>query len=58
MTKWVEMKPIETANSFQVRDFLFDDLICRYGCPLVIRSDRGPEFMGDFKDLCESLGIT
>ena len=25
---------------------------------LVIRSDRGPEFMGDFKDLCESLGIT
>ena len=58
MTKWVEAKPIRSNNSTQTRDFLFNDIICRFGCPLIIRTDRGSEFMGEFKDLCDLLRIT
>lgn len=57
MTKWVEAKAIPTNNSKFTRDFLFDEIICRYGCPLTIRSDNGPEFLGNFKDLCDNMGI-
>ena len=44
MTKWVEAKAIKSNNSEYTRDFLFNDIICRYGCPLCIRSDNGPKF--------------
>ena len=56
-TKWVEGKAIKTNNSMDTRNFLFDDIICRYGCPLIIHSDNGSEFKGEFAALCERLGI-
>lgn len=43
-SKWVEGRAIATANSQDTSDFLFDQIICRYGCPQIIRSDNGPEF--------------
>lgn len=56
-SKWVEGKAIHTNNATESRDFLWDDIICRYGTPLVIRTDRGPEFKGRFHELCVRLGI-
>ena len=45
-SKWVEGKAMFIANSNETRDFLWDDIICRYGCPVVIHNDIGPKFKG------------
>lgn len=45
-TKYVIGKPIKNNNSSETRDFLFDDVICKFGSPLCIHSDNGPEFKG------------
>ena len=48
MSKWVEAKPMYSNNSNETRNFLFDEIICRYGCPLIVRTDGGPEFKREF----------
>ncbi len=35
-SKWVEAKPIHSNNSKEAAEFLFDEIIARYGCPLVV----------------------
>ena len=57
ISKWVEARAIHSNNSIETRDFLYDDIICRYGTPLVIKTDRGNEFKGEFANLCERLNI-
>lgn len=56
-SKWVEGRPIKTNNSIETSEFLWDEIICRYGAPVVITSDRGSKFKGHFKNLCNRLGI-
>ena len=35
MSKWVEVRSMKTNNSTKMRNFLFDKIICRYGCPIM-----------------------
>ena len=44
---------MKSNKSKEAKDFLFDDIICRYGTPSIVRIDRGVEFMKEFRDLCE-----
>lgn len=39
MTKWPEAKAVPEATAQQVVDFVFEDIICRHGCPNVLLSD-------------------
>ena len=39
VSKWVEARPIHSNNSRETSDFLYDDIICRYDTPLIIKSD-------------------
>ena len=57
VSKWVEAKPMKSNNSIETKDFLFDEIICRYGSPLVVYTDKGSEFLGEFNSLCVRLGI-
>ena len=43
-TKWVEAKALETADAKEVARFIYEDIICRHGCPKKILSDRGSHF--------------
>lgn len=43
-TKYVEAKALENANAEEVSTFIFEEIICRHGCPKVILSDRGSHF--------------
>lgn len=44
LTKWPEAKALIEATAEQVAQFIYDDIICRHGCPTQILSDRGTHF--------------
>ncbi|GJW92013.1 reverse transcriptase domain-containing protein [Tanacetum coccineum] len=57
-TKWIEAKPVATITGNQVKKFIWDNIVCRFGLPGEIVSDNGKQFRDNpFKDWCEKLCI-
>ncbi|GJS86224.1 reverse transcriptase domain-containing protein [Tanacetum coccineum] len=57
-TKWIEAKPVATITDNQVKKFVWDNIVCRFGLPGEIISDNGKQFHDNpFKDWCEKLCI-
>nr|GEV66684.1 reverse transcriptase domain-containing protein [Tanacetum cinerariifolium] len=57
-TKWIKAKPVATINDNQVKNFVWDNIVCRFGLPKKIISDNGKQFRDNpFKDWCEKLCI-
>ncbi|GJV47659.1 reverse transcriptase domain-containing protein [Tanacetum coccineum] len=57
-TKWVEAKPVATITGNQVKKFVWENIVCRFGLPGEIISDNGKQFRDNpFKDWCEKLCI-
>ena len=58
LTKWPEVKAIPEASANAVAKFLFENIVCRYGCPSILLSDQGTHFKNDLiENLCHQLGI-
>jgi len=43
-TKWPEAKALKEANAKEISTFIYEEIICRHGCPQRILSDRGSHF--------------
>ena len=43
-TKYLEARALTNANAKSVANFIYEDIICRHGCPKKILSDRGSHF--------------
>ncbi|GKB43338.1 reverse transcriptase domain-containing protein [Tanacetum coccineum] len=57
-TKWIEAKAVATITGNQVKKFVWDNIVCRFGLPGEIISDNGKQFCDNpFKDWCEKLCI-
>ena len=57
-TKWVEAKPLATIMEKSIRNFVWRNIICRYGILRVLVSDNGKQFDNSaFRDFCSELGI-
>nr|GEV27634.1 reverse transcriptase domain-containing protein [Tanacetum cinerariifolium] len=57
-TKLIEAKPVATITGAQIKKFVWDNIVCRFGLPGEIISDNGKQFMDNpFKDWCEKLCI-
>ncbi|GKD20516.1 reverse transcriptase domain-containing protein [Tanacetum coccineum] len=57
-TKWIEAKPVATITGSQVKKFVWENIVCRFGLPGEIISDNGKQFRDNpFKDWCEKLCI-
>ncbi|GKA71241.1 reverse transcriptase domain-containing protein [Tanacetum coccineum] len=57
-TKWIEAKPIAMITGNQVKKFVWDNIVCRFGLPGEIISDNRKQFRDNpFKDWCEKLNI-
>ncbi|KAJ0454665.1 putative nucleotidyltransferase, Ribonuclease H [Helianthus annuus] len=57
-TKWIEAKPLAKITGDQMRRFVHDNIICRYGVPKELVSDNGVQFAGrPFKPWCEQMRI-
>ena len=48
---------IKDKTSQTIADCIFNNFICTYGTPKVIRVDKGTEYKGDVKDLAYRWGI-
>jgi len=46
-TKWVEAGAFKQVREKEVKDFIWRNIICRFGAPKEIVCDNGPQFMGD-----------
>nr|GEW30929.1 reverse transcriptase domain-containing protein [Tanacetum cinerariifolium] len=58
-TKWVKAKAVATITGEQVKKFVWDNIVCRFGIPGEIISDNGKQFADNpFKDWCDKLNIT
>ena len=54
-TKWIEAKPVKTAESGPVIDFI-SGVVHRYGVPHSIITDNGMNFMADEETLVQKHG--
>ena len=57
-TKWVEVEALATITEKNIRNFVWRNIICRYGIPRVLVFDIGKQFNNSaFRDFCSELGI-
>nr|GEW83692.1 reverse transcriptase domain-containing protein [Tanacetum cinerariifolium] len=57
--KWIEAKAVATITGGQVKKFVWENIVCRFGIPGEIISDNGKQFADNpFKDWCGKLNIT
>src|SRR5688572_16862818 len=57
-TRWPEAKVVRSANSEEVANFIYENIICRFGAPRVIQSDQGTHFVNQvIKQLTEKFRI-
>ena len=57
-TKWVEAEALATITEKNIRNFVWRNIICRYGIPRVLVSDNGKQFDNSaFRGFCSELEI-
>ncbi|GJZ99563.1 reverse transcriptase domain-containing protein [Tanacetum coccineum] len=57
-TKWIKAKVVATITGNQIKKFVWDNIVCRFGMSGEIISDNGKQFRDNpFKDWCEKLCI-
>ncbi|XP_077249062.1 uncharacterized protein LOC143888483 [Tasmannia lanceolata] len=57
-TKWVEVKAVAKPNSKATEKFFYHDVVCCFGIPRTLVTDKGPQFASaEFGRFCDSLNI-
>ncbi|GJX96090.1 reverse transcriptase domain-containing protein [Tanacetum coccineum] len=57
-TKWIDVKAVVTITGNQVKKFVWDNIVCRFGLPGEIILDNEKQFRDNpFKDWCVKLCI-
>ena len=57
LSGWAENTAICKANSKTIAKFIYETWICRYGCPMLIIYNAGPEHQGLTKQLLDRYRI-
>lgn len=58
LTKWPEAKAVSNKEASTIAKFIFEEIICRHGCPKIIQSDQGTEFTAQIiAELTSQFGI-
>nr|GEW48571.1 reverse transcriptase domain-containing protein [Tanacetum cinerariifolium] len=55
--KWIEAKAVATITDGQVKKFVWDNIVCRFGLPGEIVSDNGKQFSDNQFKYCLREGI-
>jgi hypothetical protein len=51
LTKWVEVRPLESKDAKNVAQFVFDQVLMQHSCPLEILLDNGTKFCNILLDV-------
>ncbi|KAM1621827.1 hypothetical protein ACFXTN_018627 [Malus domestica] len=43
-TKWAEVEPLATITVAKIEDFVWKNILCRFGIPNAILTDNGRQF--------------
>lgn len=57
LTGWMEARRLRSHTSQEIADFLWEDVICRFGCIPQITTDNGTEFQDAVRILAYQYGI-
>jgi Integrase zinc binding domain/Integrase core domain len=57
LTKWVEARVISRKDASRTAQFFAEDGITHHGCPQVVVTDNGQEWLGEFQQLLEECSI-
>ncbi|XP_068497662.1 uncharacterized protein [Phaseolus vulgaris] len=56
--KWVEAEPVAQITAHKVQQFVWKNVVCRFGVPKRLVSDNGTQFTShQLRNLCEEVGI-
>jgi len=47
LSKWQEAQAVVEANALSISNFLYQNIICRFGCFTYLHTDRGTEFVNE-----------
>ena len=50
-SKWVEAGELPDHRSATIAAWVHREIVCRYGVPALIRTDRGTEFAGNLQNI-------
>ncbi|KAH9768928.1 Ribonuclease H [Citrus sinensis] len=57
-TKWIEVGTLNQITERKTTDFIWKNIICRYGIPYAIITDNGRQFdNNNFREFCRNLGV-
>ena len=57
-TKWVEAKPLAKIMQQNVKNFIWKNIVCKFGIPRLLVSNNGRQFDNTpFRDFYEQFGI-
>ncbi|GJW36455.1 reverse transcriptase domain-containing protein [Tanacetum coccineum] len=57
-TKWIKAKPLARITRKEVKRFVWDNIVCRFGLQRIIVTDNITQFVNDpFKSWCEKFNI-
>ena len=45
LTRWAEAQPVKNCSTATAANFIFDNILSRFGCPRVLMSDQGSHFL-------------
>jgi transposase InsO family protein len=57
LSETCEAHALQHATSSELSKFFFEEIYCRYGAPLKVVTDNGPEIKKAFEALLKRLGI-
>lgn len=57
LTGWLEACRLKTITASNIADFLYEHIICRFGCILELTCDNGSEFKGIFEQVAKNHHI-
>ena len=57
-SRWVVAKAVRQATAYDLVEFMIDHIICPFGTPKLLITDRGTQYMSaKFVELCKVMGI-
>ena len=56
-SKFLEIGAIPALNAHETAVWFHANIICRYGVPYHVRTDKGTEYMGKFDAYLQANGI-